>query len=720
MLGGGPDLGRRALKCMVDAARLVPPDWPTLARDGDLLAEVVIDTADRHLARVIVVGASAEVESLVDLARRYGRRCEWVVAADAPPSGACAPVLRLPDDTDTGPPPRAPLSVADVEAEPTLPDRADAARWLFSHAKSYVDRGEAPMLADHFGSSLAAAGEVGLLVAVEAGRADLLAELPPLPDLGPTGWWLESRRALLLGRVQEAAAAARRAASAPEASPQIRIEAACQAVRLAAGVTDPDSAMAGIGMLLEGIAGAGPGQVASLATVLALAGELAVATRFAVEAHAALIQATDRPSTSALEATLEACIFTDQVARGLDLWARWGDDAHRVFTPGLAYSAAFVLLQSGCLPDAERLTERLSRFARRGGYWARGHRFLTVRASLAVGGFAGADAEVDRLEHDAVAGRDVLHAAMARGLDYRLAWLRGSGVRLSAWPSQVPAPSWRHARRPDPTVSVGEPPTDRWGAMSLVAAAERLASAGDRPGALSCLSTCAAWLEERGMVLDRTDVAVVEALVGLAHDDDTSAKAGLDRLRGVAWGSPRHAAEAAVLGACAKSTPRWGMLEAHLSADDVSPLAARVARAAMGVGAAPTPLLARLATTLHLRWGAPPTARHGPPEKPGWGYDPEREIVWRWNGPDVCVAEAPTLARLLRVLFAATAPLSKADLAEQVWDLPDYHPLRDDKRMQVAIRKLRQWVEVDPARPVRVVTTEGGYGLGATEPARRR
>jgi hypothetical protein len=48
----------------------------------------------------------------------------------------------------------------------------------------------------------------------------------------------------------------------------------------------------------------------------------------------------------------------------------------------------------------------------------------------------------------------------------------------------------------------------------------------------------------------------------------------------------------------------------------------------------------------------------------------------------------------------------------EVWSERDYHPLRHDNRLQVAVRALRALVEDDPRRPARVLTTADGYALG--------
>ena len=53
-----------------------------------------------------------------------------------------------------------------------------------------------------------------------------------------------------------------------------------------------------------------------------------------------------------------------------------------------------------------------------------------------------------------------------------------------------------------------------------------------------------------------------------------------------------------------------------------------------------------------------------------------------------------------------------------MWELRDYHPLRDDKRLQVAVRRLRVMLEDDSEQPRRVVTIAAGYAVRGLAPPR--
>src|SRR5262249_6965875 len=96
----------------------------------------------------------------------------------------------------------------------------------------------------------------------------------------------------------------------------------------------------------------------------------------------------------------------------------------------------------------------------------------------------------------------------------------------------------------------------------------------------------------------------------------------------------------------------------------------------------------------------------------GWGLDEERGEVWLPAGRTVDLRPTPLLLRLLSALADAGGMASKEDLVITAWGEREYHPLRHDNRLQVAVRKLRRLVEDRPAAPARLLTTSDGYALG--------
>ena len=96
---------------------------------------------------------------------------------------------------------------------------------------------------------------------------------------------------------------------------------------------------------------------------------------------------------------------------------------------------------------------------------------------------------------------------------------------------------------------------------------------------------------------------------------------------------------------------------------------------------------------------------------PGWGIDEPRASVWLEDGQEIALAKTPLLLRVLVVLADHGGAATKEALVMEAWGERDYHPLRHDARMQMAIRKLREKIEHDPSSPTRLLTTADGYAL---------
>lgn len=94
-----------------------------------------------------------------------------------------------------------------------------------------------------------------------------------------------------------------------------------------------------------------------------------------------------------------------------------------------------------------------------------------------------------------------------------------------------------------------------------------------------------------------------------------------------------------------------------------------------------------------------------------WGLDAGTMEVWLPGGRRVDLSQRALLWRLLLVLADKGGRATKEELVLGAWDVEEYHPLRHDNRLQVAMRKLRRAIEEDASRPARVVTTEDGYAL---------
>jgi len=164
------------------------------------------------------------------------------------------------------------------------------------------------------------------------------------------------------------------------------------------------------------------------------------------------------------------------------------------------------------------------------------------------------------------------------------------------------------------------------------------------------------------------------------------------------------------------------LLERLASETDVAPAEARQARALLGHGDADLDAVDRLVVdAIRKRCNiAVRVLGARAPFRVGWGIDFRDRAVWLATRGLVDLSERPVFLQFLAALVEHDGVASKEQLATTVWGVEAYHPLRDDKRMQVAVRRLRLMIEDEPSNPTRLVTTPNGYAFGAVEPLRVR
>jgi hypothetical protein len=105
--------------------------------------------------------------------------------------------------------------------------------------------------------------------------------------------------------------------------------------------------------------------------------------------------------------------------------------------------------------------------------------------------------------------------------------------------------------------------------------------------------------------------------------------------------------------------------------------------------------------------------------RPGCGLDHTNRTMWLPDGRRVDFSRNELWWSFLSALERHGGAASKEELAREVWGVAKYHRLRDDKRMHVAVRRMRTSIEDLPSEPRRLVTTADGYGFGSVEPVRR-
>jgi hypothetical protein len=709
-------------RLLARCSAMIAPDWMAIADDPTLATEMAIDAADLLDAWVIVRAEQAsDLDALANAALAFGRQARWMFVSQDAPAAFAGPVLQVAHAATpaTAAPPDDPESpLTPLDALLSAHRDAEALAWLATDGAHLLRTGYAAPLAVRVAHRRGDAWRRwALRAALAAGDAEILAKLEPLDPIDAESHEIEARRAIALGRTTEAIGHAEAAAALGDP------EALVLGARLAAIFHDPPRMREFVDRWSALGDTASIAQRAALAVLVALDGDPARANRIASDVERELTRRGETPDARTLESLLEASIFSDDMTAGLRMFQRWGAD--QLASPSLHYGVAFLNLHTGNWAEFDRAVARLERFAHRRSTWSRALGYLRARRAIAEGAAEGMSERIARLWSESVAAGDVLHAALARGLDARWAKLQGVSIQIVRWDATLPQPSGRHQRhisfRDDTSVPVVH---DRGTALQRMIEAEFAAGHGDRVRAIAAIEEAADWLERQSLWLDRADVAATEAAIGWSFDArDRLAAARAVLARAATWPSPRFADEVAWYDTLTATEPDFGAFERGLT----SPFGLWSQRmrhwwAGRPADNAPMkfPFEQRLLSALRDRFGPTPTVRAGVPERPGWGFDAVSARVWRWDGPPVPLGGVPIVKQLIHALFTSPEGLTKAALANQVWGVKDYHPLRDDKRMQVAVRKLRTLIEADPAHPRRVVTRDDGYALGDAEPARWR
>ncbi len=163
--------------------------------------------------------------------------------------------------------------------------------------------------------------------------------------------------------------------------------------------------------------------------------------------------------------------------------------------------------------------------------------------------------------------------------------------------------------------------------------------------------------------------------------------------------------------------PDVAVLEEAAVSHDVSPIAARRARAILASGSASLGDVVLDAIDERIvsraRAGAEIVrVRVDRDGRRGWGLDARRGVVWLPDGRRVSFQRHALLAKVLEVLARQNGTASFEDLALQVWQRKTFHPLNDGTRIRVTLHRLRALVEEDPQKPERVVLSASSYVLG--------
>lgn len=175
--------------------------------------------------------------------------------------------------------------------------------------------------------------------------------------------------------------------------------------------------------------------------------------------------------------------------------------------------------------------------------------------------------------------------------------------------------------------------------------------------------------------------------------------------------SPRFDLESRVLVALFdEPRPDVAVLEEAAASPDISPIAARRARAILGDDVVLDAIDERIVA--RARQDADLVRVHHDNGTRGWGLDARRGVVWLPDGRRVSFQRHALLAKVLEVLARQNGTASFEDLALKVWQRKTFHPLNDGTRIRVTLHRLRALVEDDAHKPERVVLSSSSYVLG--------
>jgi hypothetical protein len=386
----------------------------------------------------------------------------------------------------------------------------------------------------------------------------------------------------------------------------------------------------------------------------------------------------------------------------------------------LVRSSLFAL-ELGELERARALLDELSPVARRSDELFAFYSMNELRYAAALGEFDAAEEHLAGLVRATSASKSGYWSGWIASPRHYLALLRGQPVdpRTAATERDFPLTralaAWHEVRATGISARLDHERSSEVIDAEIVlclARANAAALGGDTTGAVSAARAAVALSEEEGLTLWLADSLVVLCeSIAVAGGGDLGAAAS--RLGAVAdaLGPSRYRAEADLFAEIAQGDEADLAVLDRIAATANACAAVRRARTLLGFEAA----LDRVdAAVLERARVARPTvvaADHAA----RLGLDTRRGRVLLPKGTSVDLAKKPVAMKILVTLFDGAGRASKEHLVERVWDVQDYHPLRDDKRLQVAISRLRALLGDESL----VETTEDGYRLAPSVAAYR-
>lgn len=621
----------------------------------------------------------------------------------------------------------------------------DAAAAIDRRLRDLIAAGLAPrlwQLVEPLGDARFAAVKLHLAVEIGGGAALAWAaglDAPSAPHERVP--WL---RALLLhGRIADAAALAEDLSRAAAATP-IGFEAALVRAGALVLLGDPRGALAALDTIDGAPAGAAARRDALRAKALVMSGRHADGIRIVNDLGGRLADLDPSDLREVQEARASVLMNTGRCAASAAVIAPRGGDGGATFvrSPRTQVQRSLLAMEGGRLEEGRALLARVEPLLSAASPLRLVGQMNEIRRRMSAGEFQDVDRLVDDTLAAAEASRnaDMYQWAMVGRL--YLAIQRATPPAAIRWAEHMPPPAGPqapyiaafqrlHALRAGESIgpSAWPPPQDLPDIIDVLIVSRMGASqarllAGDGPRAIAEANAAIDLARTHGWALweAETRFSLCEILLVLGRDDELRAAAAEASSQAATLASARHDADAAFFTMAASDHPLdAAQIEVFATLVDVAPVVARRARRCLSPSAPADTLDRAVVEALARRAGGARIVTIQGDEaahRPGWGLDPARREAWLPSGRRVDLAQNPLFWRILDTIARDGGVASKDALARAAWELDDYHPLRDDKRMHVAVRRLRMLLEDVPSRPARLVTTADGYGFGAGQPVR--
>lgn len=385
-------------------------------------------------------------------------------------------------------------------------------------------------------------------------------------------------------------------------------------------------------------------------------------------------------------------------------------------------------IEGGDLPGGRSAHASLLRFSRLLPVERMHMLTMGCRLGLALGELDELDRSVDELLAIAPEGGNARLYYWTRVIRLAIATVRAQDVPPIAWPEQIPKPTgatagWLgtferlHALRrggaADAKPPVAIPDIVNLKVLALFTDAEAALHRGEHDVAVRSVVESIDLAREHGWALHEADGlrlrAEIAAVTG-QYDEVARRARELTQLAS-RMTSPRYAKEAALVSVIAQALPDVAALTEIAGAGACAPEAARRAQRILGLDVPVDALDELVIAAARRRWNDVTIEIAGDRTSgPRWGIDLIARAVHVEGAEPISLRRHAVMMRVLEVCAASATPVSKAQLAREVWDVTHYHPHRDDARIEMAVSRLRKLVDGDGAS-TRIVTTGEGYAL---------